>query len=103
MCENSKLSLVMRNNLKGDFSIVEKISELKPGAFININWNKKMLMLPYSLKKGYISFINKKCGWRCQFNKDGSPDINNPSLYELLPSGKVKAHFCQSENKSSNL
>ena len=62
-----------------------------------------MLMLPYSLKKGYISFTNKKWGWRCQFNKDGSPDINNPSLYELLPYGEVKAHFCQSENKSSNL
>ena len=39
----------MRNNIRGDFSIVEKISELKPGAFININWNKKKLMLPYSL------------------------------------------------------
>jgi len=33
----------MRNNINGDFSIVEKISELKPGAFININWNKKKL------------------------------------------------------------
>ena len=31
----------MRNNINGDFSIVEDISELKPGAFININWNKK--------------------------------------------------------------
>ena len=62
-----------------------------------------MLMLRYSLKKGYISFTDKKWSWRCQCNKDGSPDINNPSLYELLPSGEVKAHFCQSENKSSNL
>ena len=50
MCENSKLDLVMRNNFNGDFSKVEKISELKPGAFININWNKKKLMLPYSLR-----------------------------------------------------
>ena len=41
----------MRNNINGDFSKVEKISELKPGAFININWNKKKLMLPYSLEK----------------------------------------------------
>ena len=55
-------------------------------------------MLRYSLKKGYISFTDKKWGWRCQFNKDGSPDINNPSLYELLPSGEVKLHFCQSED-----
>ena len=93
----------MRNNINGDFSIVEKISELKPGAFINIIWNKKKLMLPYSLRKEYISFTDKKWDWRYQFNKDGLPDINNPSLYELMPSGKVKAHYCQSEDKSSNL
>ena len=72
----------MRNNINGDFSIVEKISELKPGAFININWNKKKLMLPYSLRKDYISFTDKKWDWRYQLNEDGSPDINNPSLYE---------------------
>ena len=59
VCENSKLNFVMRNNINGDFSIVEKISELKPGAFININWNKKELMLPYSLRKDYISFTDK--------------------------------------------
>ena len=103
ICDNSKLDLVIRNNINGDFSIIKKISELKPGAFININWNKKKLMLPYSLRKDYISFTDKKWDWRYQFNKDGSLDINNPSLYELLPSGEVKAHFCQSEDKSSNL
>ena len=37
VCENSKLDLVMRNNINGDFSIVEKISELRPGAFINLS------------------------------------------------------------------
>ncbi|MBO8240147.1 hypothetical protein HA152_05450 [Prochlorococcus marinus XMU1412] len=94
---------MMRNNINGDFSIVEEISELKPGAFININWNKKKLMLPYSLRKDYISFTDKKWDWRYKLNKDGSPDINNPSLYELLPSGKIKAHFCQSEDEISNL
>ena len=93
----------MRNNINGDFSIVEKISELKPGAFININWNKKTLMLPYSLRKDYISFTDKKWDWRYQLNKEGSPDINNPFLYELLTSGEVKVHFCKSEDKISNL
>ena len=89
----------MRNNINGDFSIVEKISELKPGAFININWNKKKLMLPYSLRKDYISFTDKKWDWRYQFNKDGSPDINNPSLYELLPSGELKHIFVKQKIK----
>ena len=80
----------MRNNINGDFSIVEKISELKPGAFININWNKKKLMLPYSLRKDYISFTDKKWDWRYQFNKDGSPDIcllyTSPSPRDTNPS-----------------
>ncbi|WP_288258635.1 hypothetical protein [uncultured Prochlorococcus sp.] len=93
----------MRNNINGDFLIIEKISELKPGAFININWNNKKLMLPYSLRKDYISFTDKKWDWRYQFSKEGLPDINNPSLFELLPSGEVKEHFCQAEDKSSNL
>ena len=51
MCENLKLALVMRNNINGDFSKVEKISELKPGAFININWNKKKSYAPIFSKK----------------------------------------------------
>ena len=93
----------MRNNINGDFSIIKNISELKPGAFINIYWNKINLMLPYSLRKDYISFTDKKWDWRYQLNKDGSPDINNPSLYELLPSGEIKTHLCQSEAKGSNL
>ena len=94
---------MIRNNFNGDFSIIEKISELKPGAFININWNKKKLMLPYSLRKDYISFTDKKWDWRYQFNEDGSPNISNPSLYELLPSGEIKIHFCEIEDNITNL
>ena len=56
------LDLVIRNNINGDFSIVKKISELKPGAFINIDWNKKKLMLPYSLRKDYIIIYRQKMG-----------------------------------------
>ena len=93
----------MRNNINGDFATVEKISELKPGAFIKINWNKKDLMLPYSLRKDYISFADKKWDWRYQFNKDGSPNISNPFLYELLPSGEIKTHLCETEDNRSNL
>ena len=103
LCDNSKLDLVIRNNINGDFSIIQKISELKPGAFININWNKKNLMLPYSLRKDYISFTDKKWDWRYIFNKDGTPNINNPYLYELLPSGEIKTHFCKTEDNRPNL
>ena len=94
----------MRNNFNGDFSIVEKISDLKPGAFININWNKKKLMLPYALRKDYISFTDKKWDWRYQFNKDGSPDIiillyTSYSLPEKLKHIFVKQKIiCQTYN-----
>ena len=93
----------MRNNINGDFSIIKNISDLKPGAFININWNKNNFMLPYSLRKDYISFTDKKWEWRYQLNKDGSPDINKTSLYEILPSGEIKKHFCQVEDEYSDL
>ena len=86
---------MIRNNFNGDFSIVENISEVKPGAFININWDKKKLMLPYSLRKDYISFTDKKWDWRYQLNDDGSPNIKNPSLNQLLPFGEIKTHFCE--------
>ena len=90
----------MRNNINGDFQIIKNLSELNPGAFINIYWNKKKLMLPYSLRKDYISFTDKKWDWRYKFNNDGSPNINNPSLNELLPSGGIKTHSCKSEENS---
>ena len=94
---------MIRNNINGDFTIIKKISELKPGAFININWNKKNLMLPYSLRKDHISFTDKKWEWRYQLNKDGFPNMNNPSLNELLPSGEIKTHLCEWEDNKSNL
>ena len=103
ICENSKLELVIKNTINGDFAIIKTLSELKPGGFININWNKKELMLPYSLRQDYISFTDKKWDWRYNINNDGMPDIENPTLYELLPSGEIKNHLCKLEEKSKNL
>ena len=103
ICDKSKLELVIRNNINGDFSIIESLSELKPGGFININWNKKELMLPYSLRQDYISFTDKKWDWRYQLNNDGLPDIENPTLYELMPSGEIKNHLCKIEEESKSL
>ena len=85
----------MRNNINGDFSIVEKISELKPGAFININWNKKKLMLPYSLRKDYLSFTDNKWYWEYPINQNGLVIDKNPILSELRPSGEIKEYKCE--------
>ena len=94
-CDNINLDLVIRNNINGDFSIVKTISEIEPGAFINIDWDGKKLMLPYSLRKDYLSFTDKKWDWRYQINQDGLVNYKNPTLYELLPSGVIKQHVCQ--------
>ena len=95
LCENINLNLVIRNNINGDFSIVKTISDLEPGAFINIEWNGEKLMLPYSIRKDYVSFTDKKWDWRYQINQNGLVDEKNPKLYELLPSGVIKEHICK--------
>jgi len=95
ICDNIKLDLIIRNNINGDFSIVKSISEIKPGAFININWNGRKLMLPFSLRKDYLSFSDNKWDWRYQINQDGLVKEKNPTLYELKNSGEIKEHLCQ--------
>ena len=97
------MDLIIRNNINGDFSIVNNLSEIKPGAFINIDWDEKKLMLPLSLRRDFLSFSDKKWEWRYQLNKDGFPNMNNPSLNELLPSGEIKTHLCELEDNKSNL
>ena len=52
-------------------------------------------MLPYSLKKDYLSFTDRKWDWRYQINKEGLIKDKNPTLYELLQSGVIKEHVCQ--------
>ena len=88
----------MRNNLNGDFAPVENLTEIKPGAFINISWNKKKLMLPYSPRAGFISFSDKK--WDFRYNLKDRNIINEeePLLNEILPNGKFITHECILKN-----
>ena len=51
-------------------------------------------MLPYSLRKDYLSFTDKKWDWRYQINQNGLVNDKNATLYELLPSGAIKEHIC---------
>ena len=99
ICDQSKLDLIIRNNINGDYSIVNFLKEIKAGAFINITWNEKKLMLPYSLRKDYLSFTDNKWEWSYKLNSDGSPRFIDPTLSELLPSGEIKKHLCQPEEK----
>ena len=52
-------------------------------------------MLPYSLRKDYLSFTDRKWDWRYQINQEGVVEDKNPILYELLPSGLINDHICQ--------
>jgi len=60
-------------------------------------------MLPYSLRKDYLSFTDRKWDWRYQLNKDGTPNIINPTLYELLPTGEISEHNCFLKEYDENL
>ena len=78
---------------------MQELKDLRPGAFININWKEKNLMLPYSPRSEFISFSDKKWDWRYSTNDDGKVNEINPILYELLPLGKFVEHKCQIANK----
>ena len=94
ICENEDLNLIIRNNLNGDFAEVEKISDIKPGAFINISWNQKEIMLPYSPRVGFISFSDKKWDFRYKFKDSIKINEEEPLLYELLSNGNYITHEC---------
>ena len=88
------MNLIIRNNLNGDFAEVEDITDIRPGAFINILWNKKKLMLPYSPRVGSISFSDKKWDFRYNFKDNVKINEEEPLLYELLSNGKFLTHEC---------
>ncbi len=94
ICGEQNLNLVIRNNLNGDFAEVEEISEIRPGAFINISWNNKNLMLPYSPRRGSISFSDKKWDFRYNFDKENILNEREPILYKLLSNGKFIENKC---------
>ena len=94
ICDNENLDLSIRNNLNGDFAALENISDIKPGAFINISWNNKKLMLPYSPRVGFISFSDKKWDFRYKFKDSIKINEEEPLLYELLSNGNYITHEC---------
>lgn len=95
--------MVFRNNINGDFSIIEDLSEVKTGAFVTLDWDKKKLMLPYSPIKKSLSFSDKKWDWRYEYSKEGIINEKEPILYELLPSGKYIKHKCEIKTDKTSL
>ena len=94
-CDGKRAEIIIRNNINGDFDKIEYLADLKPGAFINIVWNKVQLMLPYSPRKDLISFSDKKWEWSYLYNDEGYIDQIEPELNQLLPSGAYKSYKCR--------
>ena len=99
ICGHDSANLIMRNNINGDFNEVEDISNVQPGAFINLNWKNKNLMLPLSPRKGFLSFSDKKWDWRYSYNDQGIINESEPVLYELLQRGEFIDHKCTLNKK----
>ena len=95
ICDGYQMDLIIRNNINGDYSLIENIYKVEPGAFININWKNKNLMLPYSLKKGSLSFSDKKWYFRYPLKGNGEINVNEPTLYELKPLGENIEYKCK--------
>jgi len=69
--------------IPGNIIVRQRGTKIFPGENVGMGKDHSI----FSVVKGKVVF------------KKSKSDINNPSLYELLPSGEIKAHFCKSEDK----
>jgi len=93
-CDSKILNATIRNNLYGDFALVDDLEEIDEGAFVVLDWGKVSLMLPVSFQKGEISFTDNKWLWSYQDNENGLHE-ENPRLAQRLPNGEIVEHKCK--------
>ena len=93
-CDGELLTATIRNNLNGDFALTSDLEKVDQGAFVVLDWQDTILMLPVSFKKGEVSFQDKKWLWSYQDNEQGLHE-DNPRLSQLLPNGKIVEHECK--------
>ena len=96
ICDNdSDLNIDIRNNINGDYIKVEKITDILPGSIISIKWKGKKIMLPYSPRKGFLSFSDLRWDWRYQNDENGEAKENNATLYEIISRNENIEHNCK--------
>ena len=93
-CDGKLLTATIRNNLNGDFALVDDLEEIDEGAFIVLDWEEISLMLPVSFQKGEISFTDKKWFWSYQDNENGLHE-ETPRFAQRLANGYVVEHECK--------
>ena len=94
-CDGDTLRATIRNNLNGDFALVNDLERLDKGAFVVLDWKDISLMLPISFQEGEISFTDKKWLWSYKDNEIGL-HMDDPRLTQRLPNGKLIEHECKS-------
>ena len=55
-------------------------------------------MLPYSPRKGFLSFSDKKWDFRYNFEDNETLNEKEPILYELLNNDQFISHKCNLNN-----
>ncbi len=93
-CDGENLTVVIRNNLNGNFSLVSDLAKIDPGAFVVLDWKSITLMLPVSSQKGEMSFSDGKWLWSYKDNERGLHE-KEPRLAQLMPSGEIVEHECK--------
>ena len=93
-CDGEPLVAIIRNNLNGDFALVNDLENIDQGAFVVLEWKKISLMLPISFQKGEISFTDKRWLWSYQDQRLGLHETT-PRLAQRLPSGEIFEHECK--------
>ena len=93
-CDGDRLTAIIRNNLNGDFAIINDLENIDKGAFIVLNWRDINLMLPVSFKVGDISFTDKKWLWSYQDEMNGLR-MDDPRFAQLLPNGEIQEFSCK--------
>ena len=93
-CDGDLLTATIRNNLSGDFSIVNDLEKIDQGAFVVLNWKNIKLMLPVSFQKGEISFTDKKWLWSYQDNEQGLHE-EAPRFAHRISNGEIVDYECK--------
>ena len=96
-CDGYNLSVTIRNNLNGNFEVINDLEKIDQGAFVVLDWKDISLMLPVSFQKGEISFTDRKWLWSYQDNEEGLHE-DSPRLANRLPNGEIAEYECKVAN-----
>ena len=96
ICDGDVLNVTIRNNLNGDYTIINDLNLIDEGAFVNLHWRDLNLMLPRTFNYGEISFTDRKWWWSYKDREKGEY-INSPELRQRMPSGEIIDYSCKVE------